>query len=165
VRKEALAAFAYINAFRAEPAKFGKRLGLELSNVKPRPPLKWSPTLAKAAEQKALDMARRNYFSHQTPEGRGMNIIMHRMGYRLPKWAIEKKGQNFFESIGAGRKSGRAMVEMLIIDKGVKNLGHRSHLLGISDFHARGRDIGIGFAVNPQSKFKTYMCVLIAFQK
>src|SRR5262249_7939979 len=62
-----------LNAIRKDPARYGKEIGVDLSDVKPRGELKWDATLAKVAEAKALDMANREYFDHVTPEGKGIN--------------------------------------------------------------------------------------------
>ena len=76
-RDEARKAFDYLNKIRKEPAKFSKEIGIDLSDVKARPALKWNDILAKVAEEKALDMANRDYFAHVTPEGLGINIQIH----------------------------------------------------------------------------------------
>src|SRR5262249_18449068 len=84
-RDEARKALDYLNKVRKEPAKFSKEIGVDLSDVKARPALKWNDILAKVAEEKALDMANRDYFGHVTPEGLGINIQIHEAGYSLPK--------------------------------------------------------------------------------
>ena len=61
------AALAEANAFRA-------RAGA--------PPLKESPSLRKAAETYACDMARRSYFSHHSPEGQGVTGRASSVGFR-----------------------------------------------------------------------------------
>jgi len=42
---------------------------------------------------------------------------------------------------------------------------HRKQLLGITDFYSECTDIGIGFARNPKSKYRTYMSIVIARKK
>src|SRR4051794_22863463 len=80
-RDEAKQAFQYLNRVRADPPTFGKEIGADLKDVEPQPKLAWNDALAKAAEEKALDMATRNYFGHVTPEGVGINRMMHEAGY------------------------------------------------------------------------------------
>src|SRR4051812_26593984 len=61
-KDEAKKAFDYLNKVRQAPDKYSKEIGVDLSDVKPRPELKWNDDLAKAAQDKALDMAERDYF-------------------------------------------------------------------------------------------------------
>ena len=164
-RAEAKKAADYLNRVRKEPAKFGKETGADLSNVKPRPALTWNAALAKAAEAKALDMADRGYFDHVTPEGVGMNVQINEAGYTLPASWVKDKRLNFFESIAAGSNTGAAAIRGLVRDKGTAGAGHRKHLLGMSDFYAGCTDIGVGFARNPRSKYRSYICILVARKK
>lgn|SRR5262245_43014603 len=161
-RDEARNAFEYLNKVRKDPAKFSKEIGVDLSDVKPRKDLKWNDVLAMVAEKKALDMANRDYFGHVTPEGIGINIQIHEAGYKLPSAWIKDKKQNFFESISAGRNTGVEVIQDLILDKDVPDAAHRRHLLGMTDFYAKCTDIGIGFARNPKSKYRTYVGIIIA---
>jgi uncharacterized protein YkwD len=164
-RDEAKKAFEYLNRVRKVPAKYSNEIGVDLSEVKSRPALTWNEMLAKVAEQKALDMAQRDYFGHVTPEGLGINIQIHEAGYKLPKEWIKDKDQNFFESISAGTQAGVEAIKNLIVDKGLPAAPHRQHLLGITDFYEKCTDIGIGFARNPKSKYRTYMSIIIARKK
>jgi uncharacterized protein YkwD len=164
-RDEARKAFDYLNRIRKKPAKFSKEIGIDLENVKARPALKWNDMLAKVAEEKALDMANRDYFGHVTPEGRGINLQIHEAGYALPKDWMKEKDQNFFESISAGTNTGEEAIRNLIVDKDLPAAPHRNQLLGITDFYAECTDIGIGFARNPKSKYRTYMSIIIARKK
>jgi uncharacterized protein YkwD len=164
-RDEARKAFDYLNKVRKEPAKFSKEIGIDLSDVKARPALKWNDILAKVAEEKALDMANRDYFSHVTPEGLGINLQIHEGGYQLSKDWVKDKGQNFFESISAGTHTGEEAIRNLIVDKDLPAASHRKQLLGMTDFYAACGDIGIGFAEQPKSKYRTYMSIIIARQK
>lgn len=161
-RNEARQAFEYLNMVRTNPKKYGREFKLNLSNVESKPALIWNDILAKVAEEKALDMAKRNYFSHVTPEGNGINILIHRAGYSLNKEWIKNKKDNNFESIQSGAASAIDAINDLIIDEGVKSLGHRKHLLGIDEWNENLVDIGIGFVRSPNSKYKTYTCVIIA---
>ncbi|MBD3383869.1 CAP domain-containing protein [candidate division KSB1 bacterium] len=160
--EKARKAFDYLNRIRQHPDSISDDVGVDLSYVEPRHRLVWNDTLAAVAEAKALDMAKRNYFDHQTPEGYGINIQIHLAGYRLPKDWIKDESSNYFESLGAGYRDGIDLINGLIIDEGTPGLEHRRHLLGIDEFWSDCRDIGIGIAENPKSTFKTCASIIIA---
>lgn len=162
-REEAKKAFERLNDIRKDPGAYSKKLKVNLDNVKPRHALKWNDTLAKVAEAKAMDMAKRKYFRHIDPDGNGINIKIHNAGYKLPQSWIKDKKNNFFESIAAGVDGGAAIIDYLIIDSGTPSLGHRKHLLAIEEFYANCYDIGIGYVDNAtKSPYSTYICVIIA---
>lgn len=157
-------AYNYLNAIRQNPSAYSAKIGVDLSEVEPRPTLKWDEALAKAAQAKAEDMATRNYFAHVDPDGKGMNIKMFAAGYELSEQWLENPEDNFFESIGCGTliSTGESVINMLIIDAGVPSFGHRKHLLGIDEFWSNCYDIGIGHAQNPNSTYTHYWSILIA---
>jgi uncharacterized protein YkwD len=155
LKDEGFSAYMYLNQIRQDPYPYLDSMGIKDDNVKKRPVLLWNEKLAKVAEIKAADMAKRNYFSHQTPEGYGINRMMRMGGYKLDDWLKGQKRTNNFESIGAGVATGKGMVELLIIDEGVPSLGHRKHLLGMGKFHSSSKDIGIGMAYHPDSNIDT----------
>jgi uncharacterized protein YkwD len=136
-----------------------------LKNVKPRDPLKWNNILAKVAKEKATDMAKRDYVSHETPEGLGINYLINAAGYKLPREWLQKKSDNFFESIGAGYPTGKELIQGLILDEDTPSQGHRKHLLGMNEMYADCTDIGIGMAENLKSKYGYFACIIIAKQK
>lgn len=160
-------AFDYLNAVRENPTAYNDELGIDLSAVEKRNNLIWSPELAKAAYNKAKDMAERNYFAHVDPDGYGMNYKINEAGFTLADYLMKSKTSNNFESIAAGtnRNTGKIMIQQLIIDKGVPSLGHRKHLLGMTDFWANAEYCGIGFYKKPGSTYTHYICVLIAKHK
>lgn len=157
-------AFNYLNAVRNNPGSYSDELGVNLSAVEKRDNLIWNDILAKAAYEKAKDMAERNYFDHVDLDGYGMNYMINEAGFELADYLLSSKTDNSFESIAAGtnRNSGKIMVQQLIIDKGVSSLGHRKHLLGMTDFWAKSPYCGIGFYKKEGSRYRYYMCVLIA---
>ncbi len=161
-KEEAQKAFEYLNEVRQDPSAFSQEIGVDLSYVQPTPELNWNKELAHAAEMKALDMARRNYFGHVDPEGYGMNYWIVRTGYKLPDDWIKNKSSNNFESIQAGLSNGKDIIMSLIFDEGTNPPGHRNHLLGIESFWSNCTDIGIGIASNPDSEYRFYTCILIA---
>ena len=161
-RQEALKAYEYLNKIRENPSKFSTELGVDLSKVNPANKLIWNDTLARVAEEKARDMATRNYFAHVNPDGKGINIMIHEAGYKLVDSWINDPANNYFESLSAGSPTGVEGIMNLVIDEGVPGYGHRKHLLGISDFYANLTDIGIGFFKASNSPYISYMCVIIA---
>jgi hypothetical protein len=70
-----------------------------------------------------------------------------------------------FESNGGGFKTGIEAIQGLIVQKDMPDGTTRKHLLGMTDFYAGCKDIGIGFARPPKSKFRTYICIIIARQE
>lgn len=162
-KEEAKKAFERINQMRADPKAYSKELKISLGNVKPQKALRWNDTLALVAEQRALDMAKRNYFSHVDPSGYAVNYYINKAGYTLNSKWIKNKRENDFESLQAGAASAEEAVKNLIIDQGVSGYGHRKHLLGVGEWNASLVDIGIGFVrAGDKTKFTTYTCVIIA---
>ena len=161
-REEAKKAFVLLNKIRTNPKAYIENMPF-LADVKTMPALRWNDTLAKVAEAKALDMATRNYIAHVDPDGYGMNYFINKAGYKLrPQWLTSKE-MNFFESLSAGAPNGEAAIQRLIIDKDVPTLGHRKHLLGLDEWNASLKDIGIGYARPAEkSPYKSYVCVIIA---
>ncbi|MCG9879940.1 MAG: CAP domain-containing protein [Bacteroidia bacterium] len=162
-KQEAKLAFEYLQKIRFSPKDYEKELPFLRGTKISKQILRWNDTLAKVAEQKALDMSRKNYFSHTNKEGKGINILIHQAGYTLPEEWIKPKSSNYFESIAAGKENAIQSINLLLIDKGVPSLGHRKHLLGIGEFNEDLTDIGIGFAKGTaKSDYISYMCVIIA---
>ena len=149
-------AFEYLNRVRQDPFAFNREIGVNLRNIAPRPQLTWNESLANAAQSKAEDMAKRNYYRHTAPGGRGINIMIHEAGYRLVDAFLDHPRNNNFESISAGLDEGEATIMGLIA-----SARHRKHLLGL-EFWANALDIGIGFAANPDSRYRYYWVVVIA---
>src|SRR6478735_2830618 len=136
LKDEAQQAFQLINTIRSDPEKYYQELQLNGKLPITKNPLRWNDTLARVAEAKALDMAKRNYFDHVSPEGYGINYFINQSGYTLNADWLKNKKENFFESIGSGHDSGEAAIQSLIIDEEDANKGHRNHLLGIGDWDA-----------------------------
>jgi uncharacterized protein YkwD len=116
----------------------------------------------RVAEEKALDMAEREYFSHVDPDGNGINILIKQAGYELPDTWIQDVSNNYFESIQAGASTGTAVINDLIRDEGTNPPGHRNHLLGIEEFWSNCTDAGIGMVKKEGSTYGYYTCIIIA---
>lgn len=162
VKEEAKQAFQLLNTIRSNPEKYYKDLHLNAKLKVTKTPLRWNDTLAKVAEAKALDMAKRNYFDHINPDGFGINYFIDQSGYKLNADWLKNKKENFFESLASGYDSGAEAIKSLIIDANDANKGHRDHLLGIGDWDASLVDIGIGFVKCDGGKYQSYTCIIIA---
>lgn len=161
-REAGKALMRYLNQIRSQPKDYVESIGPFMNQLEPMPKLEWNATLAKVAEEKAVDMATRNYFSHVSPEGLGINVLMHRAGYPLPDYMIKVKQSNYFESLSAGHLEPKKVVHDLLVDAQDKRHGHRKHLLGMDEFHVKHRDIGVGFVKAPETKYRSYVCIIIA---
>lgn len=161
---EAKKAASLINDIRKNPSAYSSQMGVDLSGVAARPALNWNSALAKVAQAKAEDMAKNNYFSHVDLNGYGVNYFMHEAGYDMPEAWYKDKKLNYFENIAAGNATAEAMVKQLVYDGGKDNssAGHRSSLLGISDWNSSCIDIGIGYAYDANSTYGHYWSVIIA---
>lgn len=166
-------AFSRINDIRENPDAYSNELGVDLSGVEPRENLNWNNTLKKVAQDKALDMARNNYFSHTTKDGYGINYLINKAGYKLADYLLTEDSQNNFESLfmysgtsEIDNTVGIRAVNALIIDANTPSLGHRKHLLGIGDFWSDCYDCGIGISkILDGNLYKYYVCVIIAKQE
>ncbi len=162
-RREARAAFELLNNIRQKPRAYQRELGLNPRTVIAQMPLTWNATLAKVAEARALDMAKRDYFDHTDPDGLGPNHHIHQAGYSLNVDWLKRKTANNFESIAANYPSATDGIKAMIIGKSSPGLRHRKHLLGMDEWNASLQDIGIGYVRVPSgSAYKSYLCVIIA---
>ena len=159
---DAKTAFVYLNKIRQNPDSYSKEIGVDLSDVSPIHQLRWNDTLALVAEERAQDMADRNYCAHVDPEGYGVNYKINKAGYKLNKLFLEDKSANFFESIGCGHENGIELIKELIIDRNTPDLGHRYHLLGIGDWDKNLYEIGIGFVKAKNAEYISYASIIIA---
>lgn len=163
-KEEARKAFNILVDIRNNPTKYYKELtflkNIQISKTK----LIWNDTLAKVAEHKATDMAKRNYLAHIDPGGFGINYHIKKSGYLLPPDWTKNNKDNYFESIAAGIKGGEDAIKFLLIDSVDPNsFGHRKHLLGVGDWNTILKDVGIGYARRDSgSYYPNYVCIIIA---
>ena len=162
-RDEAKDAYVLLNDIRSNPSKYRKQLGIsDIQNVT-RKALVWNKQLAKVAEERAYDMAKRDYFDHITPDGVGVNVQIAEGGYSLNKDWLKNIKANNFESIAANHPSAEEGIRALIIGKGSPGFMHRKHLLGMDKWNGSLQDIGIGYVRIPSgATYKSYLCVIIA---
>lgn len=155
--------FVYLlNRARHDPVAYQQEVNLpvDLSGVPARPPLAVNDALFRSAEFHADEMATFNYFRHQsTVTGDWPNKMVRDQGY--PLQSSFPNNANQVESIAAGTfyNSADVVLRELIIDEGVPSLGHRKHLLGIDDFNAGNREIGVGMAVNQAATYTNYWAI------
>ena len=96
-------------------------------------PLRSDAALARAARRHARDMAERDYFAHESPDGTGPHRRIVRAGYRRPRLTGENLAEGEAE---AGAPSS-------IVDGWMHSPGHRANIL------RRGfTEIGIGIATD-----------------
>lgn len=123
--------------------------------------LSWNSTLSKVARKHSQDMARRNYFSHFSPEGHDFSYRYDKEGYTCAisgKDMIYTGGENIFQNNLYGRieyvnnvphydwNSSRKIAETTV--KGWMNSpGHRKNILT-----PHWRSEGIGIAISPDDK-------------
>lgn len=161
--------FVYLlNLARHEPVAYQVEAGLavDLSSIVPRPPLAVNDRLMQSAGVRAEEMAEHDYLGHQSPvTGAWPNKVARDQGYALPSsWP---DGNNFIESIAAGDWYDEAATPLgaLIVDQGLPAATHRRHLLGVDEFYAENREIGVGYATDTDSTYSRYWAVHIARQE
>jgi uncharacterized protein YkwD len=93
-------------------------------------PLEGNKKLTQAAQAKAEDMAKRNYWAHNTPDG------------KAPWYFIEQSGYNYYK---AGENLAYGFIDSQQVVAGWMNSQtHRDNMLD-----KNYRDVGFGFANNP----------------
>lgn len=117
----------------------------------------YSPILNLVARAKALDLARRAYFSHVDPDGYGPNRAAQLAGYRLPDGWGSANDTNYIESIGAGYANASAAFQAWL-----NSAGHRRHVLAETAFYREQTRYGIGYAEIPGSPYTKYYVFISA---
>ncbi len=159
--------FVYLlNRARHDPQAYDAERNLNgiLAGVEARQPLAVNDDLFDSAQFHAVEMADNNYFAHQSVvTGDWPNQMAVDQGYNLPNFF--PLNNNFIESLAAGNLFGNPddVIELLIVDEGVPGAGHRNHLLGIDDFNAQAREIGVGHGFNLGSLYDHYWATHITF--
>jgi uncharacterized protein YkwD len=125
-------ALRIVNQARAAGATCGSR-----GSFAPAAPLALNDRLTAAAYGHSRDMAERNYFSHDSPEGRGMVQRVDAAGYA---WST------LGENIAAGYFSVQA-----VVDGWMASEGHCANLM-----NPRFTEFGLACARNEASTYRTY---------
>lgn len=115
------------------------------------------PILAQVARERAVDMATRDYFDHENPDGLGPNRLVEQAGYQLPDWYDQAADANNIESIAAGYTTPDDAWNGWL-----DSPGHRNHVLGESDFFADQTNYGVGYAFSAGSTYKHYWVFITA---
>lgn len=139
-----------LNDARADPAAYGRSIGLDLSTVLAAPPLAFNTLLEQAARDHSQDMITRNYRGHFTPEGLSPTDRIAATGYvsrntgESLTWYNASGPASYITGVSNPEKQAEDRLRDLIIDQGVPNLGHRIHLLAIDPSARLQREVGVG---------------------
>lgn len=91
------------------------------------PTLAWNPVAARVAQQHSDDMVRRNYFTHDTPEGVTPGKRLSDAGVNWTRVA---------ENIAAGQRTARAVFDSWMNSPGhranIDNCNYKEHGLGLT---------------------------------
>jgi hypothetical protein len=142
VKEEAHQAYDYLNTIRLHPEQFYDSLHIDSALHVQKCALLWNDKLAKAAEEKAIDMARN--------------------GYAADTVSMKLSDDNYFESAVAGSAGGDEAIRSLIIDQNVPTMANRNHLLGIGVSNSNFTDVGIGYVRCDAGKYRSYACIIVA---
>ena len=124
----------------ASPLEQGRNLYLDNENIKileqyvlqymnverannGLPPLVWNDKLADAGKMHSQDMADRNYLSHYSPEGEGVENRLYRVGYRF-----SVAGENIFEATYLEDRE-PAELAKIVVTGWMESKGHRFNIL------------------------------------
>ncbi|WP_044871672.1 CAP domain-containing protein [Pseudomonas sp. LFM046] len=134
-RSAGQALLAQVNAARAKPRMCGwKRFAAAR-------PLTWSSALGSAAQQHSRSMAKRDYFSHEGPDGDSPFDRARAAGYR---------GKQVGENIAAGQGSPRAAM-----DSWLASPGHCANLM-----NPRFTQVGAAYASETRSENGIYWTMM-----
>lgn len=142
VKDEAQKAYEYLNAVRLHPEQYIDSLHIDTALHIQKCVLRWNDSLAKAAEERAIEMARNG----NTQAGALMQF----------------SNNDHFESIVAGPADGTQAINTLILDRDVPTMLNRNHLLGIGVWNSTLADIGIGYVRCDAGKYRSYACIILA---
>lgn len=126
-----------LNDARANPAAYGRSIGLDLSGVAPSQPLAFDPRIIAASRLHSQDMNNQNYFAHNSPQGTDPGQRIFNAGFIWTSWGESIAGGTAFPGPSEALKA-------LIIDSGIPDLGHRRHLLAIDPTFQGQNQVGIG---------------------
>ena len=158
--------FVYLlNLARHDPSAYQteQALPVSLAGIASQPPLAVNDQLFDSTEFHAQDMADRNYFDHNTPEGLTPNEMVRNADYTLNP--IFWPTGNNVESIAGGTNIDTAQeaLNLLLVDAGVSPPAHRIQLLAMVSFFQDHREIGVGHAFNSTSDLQNYWAIHTAY--
>ncbi|WP_442588533.1 CAP domain-containing protein [Pedobacter sp. AW31-3R] len=120
--------------------KYYRGLQQDLKGVKGLPLFSPDETLTWIAQQHTKDMNKNNIAGHHSSDGRSPQD-------RISKYYA---GRAMAETLAFGFSKGLANVSMLLLDKGVPDLGHRRTILGTS---YKLRLVGVNIRQHPEYKY------------
>jgi hypothetical protein len=161
--QQALRGFEYLKKVRKDPNAYTERLRVSLKDIPAGPELRWNDTLAMVAEERALDMAQKDYYGHIDKEGYGANYYINKAGFRLDDEFLKHKRGDDFEAVIAGSyQSGEEAIGAMITDRDESDAASRKLLLAMTDFSKGLTEIGIGFVHGTkETKYRYYTVVII----
>lgn len=125
-----------VNAIRASGARCGGRV------MGPATPLNWDSSLYSAAERHSLDMAKRNYFEHTSPEG---GDVSQRVSATRYNW--RSVGENL---AGGDRSVADALQSWL------RSAHHCENLMD-----PKFRDVAVACEMQPGTTYGTYWTMVL----
>jgi uncharacterized protein YkwD len=125
-----------INAARTSGHRCGRHA------MGPAAPLKWDPALYSAAEGHSLDMAKRNYFEHRSPEGADVASRAASVQYR---W------RTVGENIAAGVRSMPEAVQTWL-----ESPAHCENIM-----NPQFQDVAVACVAQPGSQWGTYWTMVL----
>jgi uncharacterized protein YkwD len=140
-----------LNAARANPAAYGRSIGLDLSGVAPSQALAFDPRLIQSSRGHSADMNAHNFFGHYGSDGSDPFQRMTAAGF--PWLGAE-------ESIAAGYPTPESALAGLIIDAGEPDLGHRKQMLSIGGSpYQDEQETGVGIVLNGTGIYRNYYTI------
>jgi uncharacterized protein YkwD len=143
-----------LNDARAQPAAYGRSIGVNLSYVLPASPLAFDTRLVAAAHAHSVDMNVRDFFGHTGSDGDTAGERLRDAGYFY---------RGYSESITAGQPTVDAALRSLIADANSSSKEHRHQLLGYGSTYRARRDVGIGVVQNGSGPRDHYYTVDTAY--
>lgn len=114
---------------------------------------KLDPILCVVARQRALDMARRDYFNHVNPDGHGPDYLVRKAGYILPYKGT--RTSNHIESIALAPAGAQRVLNLW-----KDHAPHADHILGRNSQFVKQTRIGVGIVQskkNPQLYYFVFL--------
>ena len=110
--------------------------------------------LMEVARERAIDMATKNYFDHEDPDGVWPNERVRASGFQLPDWYPDDSIQ--VESIAAGHLTPADALTALVASE-----DHHDHMTG-KGFWVGHVLFGVGCAENEDSRYQRYYVIVTA---
>jgi uncharacterized protein YkwD len=140
-----------LNDARANPAAYGRSIGLDLSGIAASQPLAFNTDLVASSRNHSVDMDIHNFFAHNGSDGSDPGQRMAAAGYA---WS------GYSESIAAGYATPEDALAGLIIDSGTPDLGHRHQLLSYGDpVDVALQETGVGIVLGGTGAYHNYYTI------